>query len=167
MLDKAGVVGGLGTKCETSCFSSRCQPPTSLQTPTLYNSTSLYLGRDPNAALVPPMVKLRARSRLQRHRHPGRREETADPSWTGRPPPSLITGAENLPSTCSNVSRLVNLVSALGNARKIMVHSPGFAPNSVVPAIEGYGGNWTLWQDDPTTNPDDLRGEEGCCMRCR
>ena len=136
VLDKAGVVGGLGTQCETSCFSSRCQPPTSLQTPTLYNSTSLYLGRDPNAALVPPMVKLRARSRLQRHRHPGRREETADPSWTGRSPPSLITGAENLPSTCSNVSRLVNLVSALGNARKIMVRSPGFAPNIVVAAVE-------------------------------
>ena len=53
--------------------------------------------------------------------------------WT---PPSLLTGAENLPSTCSNVSRLVNLVSALGNARKIMVHSPGFAPSCVVAAVE-------------------------------
>ena len=50
--------------------------------------------------------------------------------WTF--PSSLVTGAENLPSTCSNVSRLENLDSALGNARKIMVHSPGFAPNTVV-----------------------------------
>ena len=65
--------------------------------------------------------------------------------------PSLLTGPENLPSTCSNVSRLVNLVSALGNARKIMVHSPGFAPNTVVAAVEGYGGNWTTmagWPDN-------------------